>query len=168
MPSAAERMRPFWALVALTVVLDRVTKILADGALAGRTVHVLGTAVQLRLVHNQGAAFGLELGSWQRWIFLGIAVAAIIWLWSASRQAAASDALRQFAVGFVAGGAAGNAVDRLLSSRGVIDFIDVGVGTLRWPTFNVADIAVTCGAVALAISLWREDARQAAVTAPTV
>jgi len=168
MPSGAERFRPFWALLAVTVVLDRVTKVVADRALAGRTVHVIGNTAQFRLVHNQGAAFGLELGSWQRWIFLAIAVLAIIWLRSAARQAAASDTLRQFAVGFVAGGAAGNAIDRVLSSRGVIDFIDVGIGTLRWPTFNVADIAVTCGAVALAISLWREDARQAPVTAPTV
>ncbi len=167
MPSGAERLRPFWALVALTVVCDRITKVFADQVLAVRSMHVIGDAVQLRLVHNQGAAFGLELGSWQRWIFLTIAIVAIAWLWSAARQAAASDTLRQWAVGFVAGGAAGNAIDRMLSSRGVIDFIDVGVGTLRWPTFNVADMAVTCGAVALAISLWREDARRSPVEAPT-
>ena len=49
----------------------------------------------------------------------------------------------------------------MLSSRGVVDFIDVGIaGGWRWPTFNVADIAVSCGAVALALSLWREDARR--------
>ena len=168
MPSGAERLRPFWAILAVTVGLDRVTKVVADRALPGPAVHVIGNAVQFRLVHNQGAAYGLELGSWQRRIFLTIAIVAIAWLWSAARQAAASDTLRQIAVGFVAGGAAGNAIDRLLSSRGVIDFIDVGIGTLRWPTFNVADIAVTCGAVALAISLWREDARQAPVPAATV
>src|ERR1019366_2252816 len=102
---------------------------------------------------------------WQRWIFLTIAIIAIAWLYTAARQASALDRLRQFAVAFVAGGAAGNAIDRLLSARGVVDFIDVGAGALRWPTFNVADIAVTCGAVALAISLWREDARRA--PAPT-
>jgi signal peptidase II len=61
----------------------------------------------------------------------------------------------------VAGGAAGNLVDRIRSPRGVVDFLDIGIGTLRWPTFNVADIAVSCGAVALAISLWIEDSRQA-------
>lgn len=161
MPSGAERSRPFWFLMALTVVLDRVTKVMADRMLPGRAVHIISDTLQFRLVHNQGAAFGLELGSWQRWIFLVIAAIAIVWLRSASREASAGDVLRQYAVGFVAGGAAGNAIDRLLSSRGVTDFIDVGVGTLRWPTFNVADIAVTCGAVALAISLWREDARRA-------
>ena len=168
MPSDGERTRPFWVILTLTVVVDRITKVLADRDLPGRAVHLIGDTVQLRLVHNQGAAFGLELGAWQRWIFLAIAVAAIAWLWSASRQAPASDTLRQFAVAFVAGGAAGNAVDRLLSSRGVIDYIDVGIGALRWPTFNVADIAVTCGAVALAISLWREDARRAPAPASSV
>ena len=61
------------------------------------------------------------------------------------------------AVARVAAGAMGNLVDRLRSERGVVDFLDVGVGAWRWPTFNVADIAVSCGAVLLAIVLWRED-----------
>jgi signal peptidase II len=43
----------------------------------------------------------------------------------------------------------------------VVDFLDVGIGALRWPTFNVADIAVSCGAIALVISMWREDSRRA-------
>ena len=43
----------------------------------------------------------------------------------------------------------------------MVDFLDIGVGTWRWPTFNVADMAVSCGAIALALSLWREDARRA-------
>ena len=159
MPSGADRRRPFWAVLAFTVVLDRITKVIADRALPGRAVHLLGDALQLRLVHNQGAAFGLELGAWQRWIFLTIAIVAIGWLYTAARQASPLDTLRQYAVAFVAGGAAGNAIDRLLSGRGVVDFIDVGA--VRGPTFNVADIAVTCGAVALAISLWREDAQRA-------
>jgi signal peptidase II len=168
MPSVGELRRPFWVVMAITVLLDRLTKVMADRMLGGGGgVPVAGNVVQFRLVHNQGAAFGLELGSWQRWIFLVIAIIAIAWLYSASRQALASDRLRQFAVAFVAGGAAGNAIDRVLSARGVIDYIDVGIGALRWPTFNVADIAVTCGAVALAISLWREDARRAPAVSST-
>jgi signal peptidase II len=167
MRSAVEQ-RPFWAIMLLTVLLDRVTKVMAGRTLGDRVVSVIGDVVQFRLVHNQGAAFGLELGSWQRWIFVAIALVAIVWLYWAARQAPTVDRLRRFAVAFVAGGAAGNAVDRLLSSRGVVDFIDIGAGTLRWPTFNVADIAVTCGAVALAISLWREDARRAPATTSAV
>ena len=78
-----------------------------------------------------------------------------------SATAAAGDRFRQLALGLVAGGAAGNLVDRIRSHRGVVDFLDFGIGNLRWPTFNVADIAVSCGAVALAISLWIEDSREA-------
>jgi signal peptidase II len=60
----------------------------------------------------------------------------------------------------VSGGALGNLVDRIRSTQGVVDFLDVGGRPWRWPTFNVADMAVSCGAVARAISLWREDARR--------
>jgi signal peptidase II len=48
-------------------------------------------------------------------------------------------------------------IDRLRSARGVVDFLDIGVGHVRWPVFNVADIAVTVGAVLLALSLWSEE-----------
>lgn len=168
MPSAGEGSRPFLAVMALTVIADRATKVMAERLLDPHGVSVVGNVIQFRLVHNQGAAFGLELGAWQRWIFFAIALVAIAWLYTAARQAPVSDRLRQFAVAFVAGGAAGNAIDRLLSARGVVDYIDVGIGSLRWPTFNVADIAVTCGAAALALSLWREDARRAPAPAPTV
>src|SRR5437867_4434822 len=60
-----------------------------------------------------------------------------------------------------AGGAAGNLVDRIRTAQGVVDFIDVGIGPHRWPTFNVAEMGVSCGAIALAVSLWLEDARRA-------
>ncbi len=168
MPSGADRARPFWWVVIGVVVLDRVTKLLADHRLADRVVPVIGDVVQFRLVHNQGAAFGLDLGVWQRWIFVVIALVAFVWLYRAARAAPARDAVRQFALAFVAAGALGNLIDRLLSARGVVDYIDVGAGALRWPTFNVADIAVTCGAVALAFSLWREDTRRAAAPPTSV
>ena len=72
-----------------------------------------------------------------------------------SRTARPATWFRQLALGLVAGGAAGNLIDRIRSARGVVDFLDVGIGALRWPTFNVADIAVSCGAIALVISMWR-------------
>jgi len=64
------------------------------------------------------------------------------------------------ALGLAWGGAAGNLIDRLKSTRGVVDFVDIGVGDVRFWTFNVADSAVTIGAITLAFVLWRED-RQA-------
>ncbi|HET8763056.1 MAG TPA: signal peptidase II [Gemmatimonadales bacterium] len=151
----------FAAAAALVLALDAVTKYLAESLLGdGRTVNVLGDWVRLHLVFNQGAAFGLHLGAYSRWIFMGIAILAVVLLFRFSRSSPAGDWVRQLALGLVAGGAAGNLIDRIRSTRGVVDFLDVGVGDLRWPTFNVADIAVSCGAVALALSLWREDTRR--------
>ena len=98
-----------------------------------------------------------------------LAVVAVVVLARMSRDMTAGRWGKQVVLGLIAGGATGNLIDRIRSARGVVDFLDVGVGPSRWPTFNVADIAVSCGAVALAIILWREDderARQASESAP--
>jgi signal peptidase II len=159
--AAGSERRIFWLAAGLVIVLDLITKIVAEATLL-RTpgVSVLGDWFQLRLVYNQGAAFGLHLGPYSRWIFLVVAVVAVVVLRRMSRTSPVGDWFRQLALGLVAGGAAGNLIDRIRSTRGVVDFLDVGVGSLRWPTFNVADIAVSCGAIALVVSMWREDARQ--------
>ena len=157
MPSAVER-RLFWIAAAIVVVADIATKLLAEATLALRSaVPVVGETFQLRLVYNPGAAFGLHLGPWSRWIFLAVAIGAIIVLDRMSRTATPGDRIRQLASGLVAGGAFGNLVDRIRSTQGVVDFLDVGIGLHRWPTFNVADIGVSCGAILLAWSLWQED-----------
>lgn len=162
MPSGADR-RLYVVTAAVVVVLDAVTKYVAETRLAdGHTVNVLGEWLRFHLLFNPGAAFGLHLGPWSRWIFLVIAIVAVVLLNRFSRTAPEGDRVRQLALGLVTGGAIGNLVDRIRAERGVTDFIDVGIGTLRWPTFNIADIAVSCGAIALALSLWREDVRRAA------
>ena len=155
-----ERRVFVWAALG-TVVLDLITKLIAEATLL-RTpgVPVFGDWFQLRLVYNQGAAFGLHVGPYSRWIFFTVALIAVFVLVRMSRSSPVGDRFRQLALGLVAGGAVGNLIDRVRSPRGVVDFLDVGVGALRWPTFNVADIAVSCGAIALAVSLWREDARR--------
>jgi signal peptidase II len=156
----SERQVFLWAAVAV-VVLDLITKLIAEATLL-RTpgIPVFGDWFQLRLVYNKGAAFGLHVGPYSRWIFFTVALIAVFVLARMSRGSPVGDRFRQLALGLVAGGAVGNLIDRIRSPRGVVDFLDVGVGSLRWPTFNVADIAVSCGAIALAISLWREDARR--------
>jgi signal peptidase II len=158
--SGADR-RVFWTAALVTIALDLITKLVAEATLL-RTpgISVVADWFQLRLVYNQGAAFGLHVGPYSRWIFFAVALIAVFVLARMSRTAPAGDRFRQLALGLVAGGAAGNLIDRIRSPRGVVDFLDVGIGALRWPTFNVADIAVSCGAIALAISLWREDARR--------
>jgi len=156
MESAAER-RLFWGTAVAIVVSDVITKLLAEALLARRLpLAVIGDWVQLRLVYNQGAAFGLDVGEYSRWVFFGLAVIALVVLGSMVRSTRPGDRFRLLALALVCGGAAGNLIDRIRSAQGVVDFLDVGVGGWRWPTFNVADSAITVGAIALALSLWQE------------
>lgn len=149
--------RLFWAIIALVLAADIATKLAAEQLLFRYSpIQVLGDVVQLRLVYNPGAAFGFYLGPQSRWIFLALAIVALVVLASMARVTPPSDRFRLVSLALVCAGASGNVIDRLRSGQGVVDFIDVGIGTLRWPTFNVADSAVTCGAIALAISLWLE------------
>jgi signal peptidase II len=149
------------------LAVDVVTKAIAVAMLTPQHVPhpVLGEAVRLTLVYNPGAAFGLYLGEHSRIIFTVLTVAALGILGRLYRATARGDGRRTLALALVCAGAVGNLVDRLRSSRGVVDFIDIGAATWRWPTFNVADMAVTSGALLLALVLWREDraaAREAA------
>ena len=156
MESAAER-RLFWGTATAIVVSDAITKLLAESFLARRLpLSVIGEWVQLRLVYNQGAAFGLDVGENSRWVFFGLAVIALFVLGSMVRSTRPGDRFRLLALALVCGGAAGNLIDRIRSAQGVVDFVDIGVGGWRWPTFNVADSAITVGAIALALSLWQE------------
>jgi signal peptidase II len=162
--------RLFFGVAAAVVLADAFTKIMAvDRLMPSRLPRaVLGETLRLTLVFNPGAAFGLHLGPWSRWIFTALTLGALVLLWELYRTTRAGDTVRTLALALVCGGALGNLADRLKSGRGVVDFIDVGIGTLRWPTFNVADMAVSCGAVLLAIVLWREDAAAGASGPATV
>jgi signal peptidase II len=116
----------------------------------------------LTYIYNPGAAFGLHLGPASRYIFLALTVVCVAVLIGWFRGTPSTDRLRLLAIALVTAGALGNFIDRLRSSRGVIDFFDFGIGAARWPVFNIADIGVTVGAILLAISLWREDRDSAA------
>ncbi len=149
----------FWPVAMLVVVLDVVTKAIAATALIPALIPhpVIGDVARLTLVYNKGAAFGLHVGAYSRPIFAVLTIGALAILWRLYRATAPADWRRVFALALVSAGAVGNLIDRVRSARGVVDFIDIGTATWRWPTFNVADIAVTTGAVLLAIVLWRED-----------
>jgi len=84
-------------------------------------------------------------------------VGALIILWRMYRQTVSGDITRTLAVALVSSGALGNLIDRVRHEYGVVDFIDVGIGASRWPTFNIADMAVSTGAILLAWVLWNED-----------
>ena len=149
----------FWPATAIIVVLDVVTKYLAHTRLLPEHLprDIVGDTVRLTLVYNPGAAFGLNLGPASRWIFLALTVGALFILGRLYRVTQPGDRVRALALGLVCGGAVGNLINRIWSARGVVDFIDVGVGDWRWPTFNIADIGVSIGAFLLAWVLWGED-----------
>jgi signal peptidase II len=130
---------------------------------------IIGDVVRFTLAYNPGAAFSMSLGPYSRVIFGAFAVVALVVLWRLYRMTGtggrAGDRLRIVALGLAWGGAAGNLVDRFRSPLGVVDFIDIGVSSWRFWTFNVADSAVTVGALALAWSLSREEHEIAAARA---
>ena len=159
--------RVFWTAVVVVIVLDVITKALAVRYLMPQHVPhaVIGEFVRFTLAFNPGAAFSMSLGDNSRYIFGAFAVVALVILWRLYRTSVPGDTMRVLALGLACGGAAGNLIDRFRGARGVVDFIDVGVGDVRFWTFNVADSAVTVGAIVLAFVLWREDRRELAIEA---
>jgi len=156
MPSKGGSKLLFWYALIAIVVADAVTKLIAVAQLSRIPIPIIGEWVTLQLVYNPGAAFGINVGEHSRWVFTILAVVALIVLGSMVRQTEPSQKARLLALGLVCGGAIGNLIDRLKNAQGVVDFIDVGIGAHRWPTFNVADMAVSCGAIGLALILWSE------------
>lgn len=151
----------FWPTMTIVLLSDIVSKYFAHTLIVPYRPprEIIGDAVRLTLVYNPGAAFGLNVGPWSRWVFTVLTLIALGVLARLYRETATSDRLRALALGLVCGGALGNFFNRLWSRPGVVDFIDVGVGSARWPTFNVADIGVCVGAFLLAWVLWKEDKR---------
>ena len=150
----------FWPVMLAVTASDFLTKSLAVHWLRLKSMPhpVLGDWFRLALVKNPGAAFGLNVGVYSRFIFMGLTIVALVILARLYRSTRPGDASRVIALALVCGGAIGNLIDRVSSAEGVIDFIDVGISEItRWPTFNVADMAVSFGAFLLAWVLWEED-----------
>ena len=157
------RARRWWlALACVVVALDQATKSWALGALDnGRTVHVVWT-LRFALGFNSGMAFSRAEG-WGP--VIGVAATLVLVYLLASLRRAGS-AVSLAGLSLVIGGACGNLLDRLFRGdawmRGsVVDFIDLQ----WWPVFNVADSAISVGAVLLVLAAFRDPARSAAATA---
>ncbi len=156
--SLRSRFVAFVGTAGAILAVDLFTKFLVQHTLLPHdSIPVFGDFFRLTYIRNPGAAFGLHLGPYSRFIFLSLAFIALGVLIMMYRHTSAADRLRLFAIGAIAGGALGNVIDRLRSADGVVDFLDFGVGDLRWPVFNIADTAVTIGAALLLASLWVED-----------
>ena len=125
---------------------------------------VLGDFLRFTRTSNTGAAFGLFRG--RSLLFILISAAASVAIVFFSREIAKLRRFEQVAFGLVLGGALGNLIDRVRTGA-VVDFIDIGFGSLRWPAFNVADSAITIGVVLLAVNLlFLSRPRRAPVSGP--
>ena len=162
-PARRGLSKPALALLVLAVVvtLDVATKWwIVNNMSYHETIPVIGDVVRLTYTHNPGAAFGINIGEHSRIFFLALSIVALGVLVAIYRSTPATDRLRLLAVALVGSGAIGNIIDRLRYERGVVDFLDVGIGSHRWWVFNVADSAVTVGAILLLVSFLLEEGRE--------
>lgn len=152
------KARWFWPLVLALLVTDCATKRAVEHRLAlGETRPVIGQVVRFTLSYNANAAMGLPVGGDSgRMVLSGLSILALVVLGLLYHRTRPTERLRIIGVALVAGGALGNLVDRIRSSAGVVDFIDVGIADVRFWTFNVADLGITLGAVVLLLALgWK-------------
>jgi signal peptidase II len=161
------KAKAFWPLLLLLVFADCTTKRLAEQHLVPEHVphRVVGDIVRLTLAYNRGAAFSFTLGEHSRVAFTVLALGVLAVLASIYRSTPAQDRVQAIALALVAGGAIGNVLDRFRmpggTYRGVVDFIDIGVGGWRFYTFNLADMGVTFGAILLGLLLLQRGGGQA-------
>jgi signal peptidase II len=148
MPQRANR---FWTILLAVVLVDVTTKRFAVNELSPPYVphEIMGDFLRFTLAFNAGGAMSLSLGPSSRWWFTLLSIATLFVLAYLYRQTSPNDRMQIASIALICGGAVGNLLDRLRSSRGVVDFIDIGVGTHRFWTFNIADMAVTFGTAAL-------------------
>jgi signal peptidase II len=140
----------FLGLAGLVVVLDQITKRLAEDRLRGqRAVPVLDDVLRLTYVENRGAAFGLLQDQTTFFVFVGILVIGVI---AASYRYLPRSGFRlHLALGLQLGGAIGNLIDRIRQGY-VVDFVDFGYRSNWWPVFNIADSAIVVGVALLALN----------------
>lgn len=141
--------RYLWIAV-VVLVFDQLTKFMVADYLTKHGEIHLAPFLNFVLVHNTGAAFGFlgGAGGWQNIFFIIVAVVASIFILWLTWRLDSKDKLLAVALMLVLGGALGNLTDRLIHGY-VIDFVDVYYQNRHWPAFNVADSAITIGAVLL-------------------
>ena len=142
---------------------DWITKRLAVANLSPAHVphEIIGDVVRFTLAYNRDAAMGFSLGQFSRIGFTVTAIIMLVVIGAIYRKLDPKVRGEAAALGLIAGGAIGNLTDRLTSSLGVVDFIDIGAGDTRFWTFNIADSAVSIGAVMLIFITTRTDKRSA-------
>jgi len=146
-----QRSNRFWTIFLTIVFIDVATKRFAVRELSPPYVphDIIGDFLRFTLAFNPGGAMSLSLGPQSRWWFSLLAIATLLILAYMYRQTSPNDRVQLASIALICGGAVGNLIDRLRHARGVVDFIDIGVGTHRFWTFNIADVGVTLGTAML-------------------
>ena len=148
---AGGTLAPWLGISLIVILFDQLTKIAVVKVFAYAQPYAITPFFNFFLVFNRGAAFSFlaAAGGWQRWCFtlLGI-VAALVICYLMKRHG--NQRLFCTALALIMGGALGNVIDRLVLGH-VVDFLDFHVGGWHWPAFNLADSAITVGAILLVI-----------------
>ncbi len=147
-----------YGIAPLVVLLDQLTKVWVDATLALYERIPITSFFNITKAYNSGAAFSFlaQAGGWQRWFLTAVStvvsVVLVVWLW----RTPARQRWLSLAIALVLGGALGNLIDRVLHGH-VVDSIQIYWREWHFPTFNVADIAITCGTVILiAVTLFEQ------------
>ncbi len=149
-------------ITALVLVLDQITKWVANTSMSlYQTIEVM-PYFNFTLAYNHGAAFSFlaDAGGWQRWFFTGLAAvfSVVIFVWLMRLKSSAK--LEAISLSLILGGAVGNLIDRVLFGY-VIDFLDVYYQGYHWPAFNIADSAICIGAVLLILDSFKHKPEEA-------
>ena len=143
------KAHPWYGWAALIVVLDQISKWVVLGSIAPGEVIYVAPFWNWVLTFNPGAAFSFlsDAGGWQRWFFTILALGVSGWIITQLRRYSSEFRL-SLALTLVLGGALGNVIDRIRFGA-VVDFVQWHVAGFYWPAFNIADSAITLGAILL-------------------
>lgn len=157
-------MKWLW-LSTLTIILDQLTKKIAEAELLLHKPVAIFPGFNLTLMYNKGAAFSFlsEAGGWQRIFFVILSTVISIFLFFWLKQITQDEKQKnnkplKIAIALILGGAIGNLIDRALTGE-VVDFIQVYYSTYYFPAFNIADSAITLGAGLLILDMFLESKR---------
>ena len=142
-------MLPWLGIAAIVILLDQVTKTMILKTMAIGDSHTVTSFFNIVHWRNTGAAFSFLHASsgWQRWLFIGLALVAVVFIvWMLARHG--GQRMFSWALALILGGAIGNVIDRMLHGS-VVDFIQLHWRGAAFPSFNVADSAITVGAALL-------------------
>ena len=146
-----QRANNFWTVFLTTVLVDVTSKRFAVSELTPPYVphNIIDDILRFTLAYNPDGAMSFSLGPSSRWWFVLLSIGTLFVLGYMYSHTPREDRVQIASIALICGGAVGNLLDRLRSARGVVDFIDIGIGQHRFWTFNFADLGVTLGTAML-------------------